>query len=278
MKLGLDSYSYHLAFGAHPDFTPRRRLTLLAFIERVADLGLDGFQIDPMHLGSRDRGYLDEVRAAAAERELFVEYGAIGTDPRRLARELAVAARLGSPVLRTFVGCDRHHPRTDLRAEIRGAVAGLRQVRRLAADLGIRIAVENHGDLATDELVEVIDRVASPWVGVCLDVGNPLLTLEDPLVSIRRLAAHAVTTHFKDYAVQQTNYGAKISGVALGEGCIDLPAALRLIRGAGRLDRLVLELPIEAAGSATAALAHEDHCVRRSVAYARRLLRTTQRR
>ncbi len=272
MKLGLDSYSYHLAFGAHPDFTPRRRLTLFAFIERVADIGLDGLQIDPLHLGSRDRGYLDEVRAAAAERALFVEYGTMGTDPRRLAREIAVAARLGSRVLRTFVGCDRHNPRTDVRAEIRRAVVGLRQVRGLAADLGVRLAVENHGDLATDELLEVIDRVSSPWVGVCLDVGNPLLTLEYPLAAIRKLAAHAVTTHFKDYAMKQTNYGAKIAGVALGEGCIDLPAALRLIRATGRLDRLVLEIPIEAAGSATVALAHEDRCVRRSVTYASRLL------
>jgi len=278
MKLGLDSYSYHLAFGAHPDFTPRRRLTLFGFIERAADLGLDGVQIDPMHLGARDRRYLDEVRAAAGERGLFVEYGTMGTAPRRLAREIAVAARLGSPVLRTFVGCDRHDPRTDLRAAIRRAAADLRQVIGLAADHGVRLAVENHGDLTTAELLEVIDRVASPWVGVCLDVGNPLLTLEEPLAAVSQLAAHAVTTHFKDYAVQQTNYGAKIVGVALGEGCIDLPAALRLIQAAGRVDRLVLELPIEATGSATAALAHEDRCVRRSVAYARRLLGRARRR
>jgi len=273
MKLGLDSYSYHLAFGAHPDFTPRRRLTLFGFIERVSALGLDGFQIDPLHLGARDRGYLDEVRAAAAARNLFVEYGTIGTDPRRLARELAVAARLGSPVLRTFVGCDRHHPRTDLGAEIRRAVAGLRHVRQLAADLGVRLAVENHGDLTADELLEVIRRVDSPWVGVCLDVGNPLLTLEDPLVAIRKLSAHVVTTHFKDYAVQPTNFGAKITGAALGAGCIDLSAAWRLIRATGRLDRLVLEIPIEAVGSPAAALAREDRAVRRSVAYARELLR-----
>ena len=47
MQLGLDSYSYHLAFGAHPDFSPKRKITLFDFIERVAALRLDGFQIDP---------------------------------------------------------------------------------------------------------------------------------------------------------------------------------------------------------------------------------------
>ncbi len=271
-KLGLDSYSYHLAFGAHPDFQPRRCLTLLAFIERVAALRLEGFQIDPMHLESRDRGYLAEVRAAAESRGLFLEHGSIGTDPRRLTRDLQVAARLGSPVLRTFVGCNRNDRRTDLKAEMRRAVAGLRAVRHLATDLDIRLAVENHGDLMTDELVEVVDRVNSPSVGVCLDVGNALLTGEDPLVAARKLAPHAVTTHLKDYALQPTNYGAKIAGVTLGEGVIDLPAILRVIRQAKRLDRIVLELPIEAQGTERAALDREDRCVQRSVAHARRVL------
>jgi sugar phosphate isomerase/epimerase len=271
-KLGLDSYSYHLAFGAHPDFKPRRRLTLFAFIERVAKLRLDGFQIDPMHLGSRDRAYLAEVRAAATAQGLFLEFGAIGTDPRRLARDLHVAARLGSPVLRTFVGCDRHDRRTNLKAEIRRAVAGLREVRSLAADLRIRLGVENHGDLTTDELLEVVGRVDSPWVGVCLDVGNAMLTGEDPLAATRRLAPYAVTTHFKDYALQPTNYGAKIAGVTLGEGLIDLPAVLRVIRRVGRLDRIVLELPIEAQRGERAALLREDQCVRQSIRYMRRAL------
>lgn len=272
LKLGLDSYSYHLAFGAHPDFKPRRPLSLLAFIERVAQLRLDGFQIDPLHLKSWDRHYLATVRAAAEAQGLFLEFGAIGTEPRRLARDLRIAAHLGSAVLRTFVGCNRYDRRSDLKAEIRRAVAGLKAVRSLATDLGVRLAVENHGDLKTDELLEVVRRVDSPAVGVCLDVGNPLLTGEDPLAATRKLAPYAVTTHFKDYTFQPTNYGAKIAGVALGQGVIDLPAVLRILRKAARLDRIVLEIPVEAQGAERTALGHEERCVQQSVAYARRVL------
>lgn len=272
MQLGLDSYSYHLAFGAHPDFTPRRRLTLFGFIERVAALGLDGFQIDPMHLATRDRSYLAEVRAAAAGLGLFLEYGTIGTDSRRLARELAIAERLGSPVLRTFAGFDRWHRRTQVPAEIRRTIAGLKRVRRMAEDHGIRIAVENHGDLTTDELLQVVRAVDSPWVGICLDVGNAMLTLEDPLAATAKMAPYAVTTHFKDYAMVPTNYGGKIAGVALGDGVIDLAAAMKLLRSKTGLDRIILEIPVEAAGGERAALAREDDFVRRSVRYARRQL------
>ena len=272
MKLGLDSYSYHLAFGAHPDFTPRRRLTLFGFIERVAALGLDGFQIDPMHLASRDRSYLAEVRAAAAGPGLFLEYGTIGTDPRRLERELAVAGRLSSPVLRTFAGFDRWHRRTQVPAEIHRAIRNLKRVCRMAEDHGIRIAVENHGDLTTDELLQVVRAVDSPWVGICLDVGNAMLTMEDPIAATAKMAPYAVTTHFKDYAMVPTNYGGKITGVALGDGVIDLAAAMKLLRTNTTLDRIILEIPVEAAGGERSALTREDDFVRRSVGYARRQL------
>ena len=276
MLLGLDSYSYHLAFGAHPDFAPRRRLTLFKFIAKVRALGLDSFQIDPMHLASRSRAHLAEVRVAAAEAGLFLEHGAIGLDPAQLRRELNVCVQLGSPVLRTFAGFNRHDPRTKVSAEIRRAVANLRKIRPVAADLGVKIAVENHGDLTTDELLQVIRAVDSPWVGICLDVGNPMLTLEQPLPAVEKMIAHAFTTHVKDYALEQTNYGAKINGVALGDGCIDLSAVIKVIRRRSALDRIILEIPVEARPGASAreVLHHEDDCVRRSVQRARRLLRS----
>lgn len=272
LRLGLDSYSYHLAFGAHADYAPRRRLTLFDFIARVAALGLDGFQIDPLHLTSRSRAYLAEIRAAAAERNLFVEHGAIGLEPRHLQRELAVSHRLGSPVLRTFAGFDRYDRRTDVAAEIRRAIAALKKVRAAAADLGVKLAVENHGDLTTDELVRIIRAVDSPWVGICLDVGNPLLTLEPPLPAVAKMAPYAVSTHCKDYAVRPTNDGARITGVALGRGVIDLPAVMQVLRAHSPLDRIILEIPVEAGGDGSRCLAREDACVRQSVAYARRRL------
>lgn len=275
MLLGLDSYSYHLAFGAHPDFSPRRKLTLFEFIAKVRALGLDGFQIDPMHLASRSRAHLAEVRAAAAAAGLFLEHGAIGLDPAQLRRELEVCVRLSSPVLRTFAGFNRHDPRTNVAAEIRRAIANLKKIRPVAAGLGVKIAVENHGDLTTDELLQVIRAVDSPWIGICLDVGNPMLTLEEPLPAVEKMAPYAFTTHVKDYALEQTNYGAKISGVALGDGYVDLPAVLKVIRTRSPLDRIILEIPIEArsGASARANLDHEDDCVCRSVLRARALLR-----
>lgn len=48
MKLGLDSYSYHLHFGKHPDFTPKNPVDVLWFLERCADIGFEGCQVDSL--------------------------------------------------------------------------------------------------------------------------------------------------------------------------------------------------------------------------------------
>lgn len=272
MKLGLDSYSYHLAFGAHTDFSPKKKMTIFEFIDRVAALNLDGFQIDPMHLTSRDKSYLAEIRSLAESNHLFLEYGTIGVESENLARELEICQWLGSPVLRTFVGFNRYDARTNVPVEIQQAIANLNQVKELAKKVNVKIAIENHGDVTTDELLQIVRSVAHPLVGICLDLGNPMLTLESPLPAVEKMAPFAITTHFKDYAVQLTNYGCKITGVALGDGNIDLQRAAQILCTQSALDRIILEIPIEARNNETEALAFEDACVRRSVIFAREQL------
>jgi len=273
MKLGLDSYSYHLAFGAHPDFTPNRKMNLFQFIDRVKQLGLDGFQIDPMHLKSRDPGYLKEIRQYTRQQGLFLEYGTIGVASDDLVRELDRARQLGSGILRTFLGFNRYDRDVDIRFEITTAIQQLNKVKDVAGELGIKIAIENHGDVTTDELIEIVEHISHPNIGICFDLGNPLVTLEEPVQAAGKAAPYIFSTHFKDYAIQLTNYGFKVAGVALGDGNIDLEAALKILTEQTSLDRIILEIPVEAMQDQQAALAREHDLVQRSVIYARQVLK-----
>ena len=273
MKLGLDSYSYHLTFGAHPDFTPERKMDLFQFIERVAELGLDGFQIDPMHLENKTTEYLNEILALTREKNLFLEYGAMGIEADYLGDELEICAQLESPVLRTFIGFDRYHKNTNIKDEIEGAIYHLKKVKPRAEALGIKIAIENHGDVNSLELLEIIQRVDSGNIGVCLDLGNSLVTFEDPLRVVERLAPHTFTTHFKDYAIRMTNFGFKVIGVALGEGNIDLFSALKILKEKTSLDKIILEIPVEAEAEESETLKKEDSIIRQSVDFARNVLK-----
>ena len=273
MKLGLDSYSYHLAFGAHADFEPENKMSLFQFIERTAELGLDGFQIDPMHLEHRDDGYLGEILSLKKEKNLFLEYGTIGIEAENLANELDICLKLESPVLRTFIGFDRYDKSVRIKQEIERSIDQLTRIKARAEAVDVRIAIENHGDVTSDELVAIIQQVDSPNIGICLDLGNSMMTLEEQLRAATKMAPYAFTTHFKDYAVGMTNYGFKVFGVALGDGNIDLHAALRILKEKANLDRIILEIPVEAGADEKRTLEKEDDCVRRSVEFARHVLK-----
>lgn len=272
MKLGLDSYSYHLAFGAHPDFSPSKKMNLFQFIERVKQLGLDGFQIDPMHLESKDEIYFREILNYAKEKNLFLEYGAMGIDADYLSNELDICVKLESPVLRTFVGFNRYSRDTNIDVEIEKVINNLTKVKSKAESLQVKIAVENHGDLNSDELISVVQKVNSPNVGICLDVGNTLMTFEDPVFAVGKMAPFAFTTHFKDYKINLTNYGFKVHGVALGEGNIDLISITKILNRKTKLNHIILELPVEAEKDEISTLKKEDKIVRKSVYYAKEIL------
>ena len=78
MQLGLDSYSYHLRLGKHSDFAPEEPADLEWFIEKAAELGFDGVQLDPAHIESKDEAYLTTLSNLVQEYGLYVEFGSAG--------------------------------------------------------------------------------------------------------------------------------------------------------------------------------------------------------
>ena len=59
----------------------------------------------------------------------------------------------------------------------------LKSVRARATDKNIKIAIENHaGDMQARELKTLVEGAGRDFVGVCLDSGNPLWTIEDPRI------------------------------------------------------------------------------------------------
>ena len=45
----------------------------------------------------------------------------------------------------------------------------------------MRIAIENHMELRSTELLQIAAQVASPVLGFCFDTGNSLAVLEEPI-------------------------------------------------------------------------------------------------
>jgi sugar phosphate isomerase/epimerase len=106
----------------------------------------------------------------------------------------------------------------------------------------LALGVENHKDWLTDELVDILRGIGSPHVGACVDFGNNLAFLEDPLETVEKLAPYAVTTHLKDNVMTPTPNGFALGDVALGEGALPLERMVGVLRRHRPDIHLVLEV------------------------------------
>lgn len=113
----------------------------------------------------------------------------------------------------------RQGPRWD--DMLRHARATLNREARRAADAGLIIAIENHQDLGSGELVAFAEE-AGANVGVAFDTGNPFAVGEDPVAFAIR-AGHLIRhVHLKDYVSQFTAEGFRLVRCAIGDGCVPL--------------------------------------------------------
>ena len=236
MKLAIDSFSYHLHLGKHW-FRPTRPRDLRWYCETSRTLGADGLHIDPAHVDlSRDVDWLAEY----TERHgLYVELGASGTSSEQLAAPLAAAERLGSRVLRTFIGGSCADGPNATAARARAARDDLTRSVELAERHNVCIAVENHGDVFLPDMLTLMER-DSPYLGVCYDSGNFAAVGEDPVEALEALLGRVVCTHLKDVCPADRFRDAKAFGppgaglhfCALGDGELPLARLVKMLRRA----------------------------------------------
>jgi sugar phosphate isomerase/epimerase len=281
MKIGIDSYCYHRQFGdPYPGLQEpaAKRMDVWDFLKRAKRLGVAGVSLETCYLPPLDSTFLERLRAwlDAAEMERVWAWGhpaglKSGTDPEAasdLVRHLGHAQAIGARVMRIVGGSRKTRP-ASWPQHRRQLVRMLRQLCKPAAEHGIVLAMENHIDLYVDEMLQVLEDVGSPWLGVCLDTGNNLRLFEDCALVAEKLAPWTRATHIKDLTAQGGNPRDFHfwPSVPLGKGIIDLPAVLRSLRKARYTGLLAIEVDF-----LHPAYGDEDRAVAESVKYLRGLL------
>jgi 3-oxoisoapionate decarboxylase len=290
MKLGLHTYSLNMhGIGqAWAGFTCPwpRQLTAFQLLDLLIVLDLEGAHLDDGVLEYLDEGYLKEVGTSARDAGLYLEYnfsmdrGGFGIGIQHdLKAAIQTAGALGADIVKVSmellrprpVAASRFHPKVIEQME---RVANmLTEAVPLAADHGIRLAVENHCDSFSEEIVWLLDRVDSPTVGACIDTVNGLHVTEDPMAAIERLAPRAITNHFRDDRIEFQRWGFKLVGTAVGEGDIDMRRAYELFRERSSMERINIETELETPlDDMQKALDMEIDAIRRSVRYCRQVL------
>jgi sugar phosphate isomerase/epimerase len=88
----------------------------------------------------------------------------------------------------------------------------------------------------------MLRRISSEYVGVCVDTGNSFSLLEDSMTVVEAYAQYAFAAHLKDMAVDEYEDGFLLADVPLGQGLLDLPRIVRVLRKARPEIRFSLEM------------------------------------
>jgi len=216
------------------------------FLEYCSSLGAGGIQIG---LDSLDPGYLDKLRRRTSELGVYLEV--IVSLPQcddsvDFERHVAAAQQAGAQCLRSACLNGRRYESFSSLNQWKDFVTESHQKIAQAVPIlekhHMALGLENHKDWTGDEMVALLQRHASEYLGVCLDTGNNISLLDDPRDLVGKLAPYAVTTHFKDMAVKDYPEGFLLSEVPLGQGVLDLSWMVDTIRKARPRARLNLEM------------------------------------
>jgi 3-oxoisoapionate decarboxylase len=246
-RLGVVAYSFSIRLAADRDAGTPGLADPLAFVEHCHRLGAGGVQVG---LGERDRDYVSRLRDKLEAHRMYLE-GVVRlpkdrADVDRFAAEVRTAKEAGAAVLRTVLSNGRRYETFDSAAAFRQwreqADASLALAEPVVARHDLRLAVENHKDLRSGEMADLLKRLDSRHVGVCVDTGNNMALLEDPLAVVQALAPWAYSVHLKDMAVAEYDGGFLLAEVPLGEGLLDLKKVVAVLWGARPEVRFNLEM------------------------------------
>lgn len=205
----------------------RRFADALAMLQHAHGLGAAGIQIGVRRW---DAALAHRLRETSEETGMFIE-GQISlpqdqVDTAAFAEQARLAKEAGVSVLRTVALSGRRYETFTDAAAFEDFKArswkSLTLAEPIMSRLDMTLAVENHKDWMIAELLDIMTRLSSAHVGVCLDTGNSISLLEDPASVIEAYAPFTVTTHFKDMDVRPYEDGFLLSEVPLGKGFIDL--------------------------------------------------------
>lgn len=216
IALGVDSLCWHmrLASGA---------TTIERVLESAASLGAPVLALNLHHVRERSVPELAALRGRARDLGLrvlaqgdFVGSPRLGDDistgVARVEAWIERTAALDSPSLRLVSGFYRAELAAEpklIEAERRYVSEVLARTAEGARAAGIRLLLENHSDFTVEEYERIVHDVGRDRMGVFLDLINPLVTFDDPVRAIERLAPLASSGHVRDFelrSIQQPDH------------------------------------------------------------------------
>jgi len=232
LRIGLNPYGLAYSIGLQGRGTARANaapMTMAEFIAMAGRRGAACVELDGRWLTNLSDQDLAETRAtiAASGMTPLCSDWLLHEPGETLDHALRYTAAVGAGLLRLHLTPVLEGARASQKARWRTLLDHARGVlndaARKAVDRGLTLAIENHQDLTSEELL-TFAADAGDNVGIVMDTGNPFAVGEDPVAFALRAAARIRHVHLKDYRAQFTAEGYRLVRCTIGEGCVPFTA------------------------------------------------------
>ncbi len=267
MKIGLSSYSLDrviksggLTLEEAVEWAARNGAEVMELVPFA-------FRFDDPATGEIDTLRIAKVKHRAADAgiqlcnysvpaDLLQEGEAQEEEIRRVCHEADIAAELGLARMRHDISSFRRPLSENTLSEfdrlLPRMVEASSRISEYARTRGVMTLLENHGFFINgcDRVERLLNGVTTGNYGLLLDTGNIICVDEDPAAAAARLAWRCEMVHLKDFYVRardpgdstqfecgghwfRSRGGKFLRGAILGQGDLDVPAALRALKEAG---------------------------------------------
>jgi sugar phosphate isomerase/epimerase len=261
VDIGIDTYSYHRLYGevrnGETQVPPNQRWPHdpERALAHAAALRANSVFLETCYLPPADQ-VVEAFRGAPGRLRLGFSWGhpwpmgtVHGLDGGRSAAAetdlrawIDASAGLSLPLMRFTAGSPASRGDDPADKLVHRLVAPIRRSADYAAEKGVALALENHGDLTAVEMVALLSIVERGNLGVCLDNVNLVRVGDDMAVGTDLLAPHTIMVQLKDCeGGDPTVPGGPIS-TALGEGTADIAGVLGTLRRHGFQGPVCVEL------------------------------------
>ncbi len=166
----------------------------------------------------------------------------------RVKKHVDIAKILGVKTMRHDVAFRPKEEATiaQFEADLDALVQACRNVADHAAQFGITTSLENHGFYvqSSDRVQRLIHAVDRPNFKTAMDIGNFMCVDEDSVSAVKKNLPYACMVHLKDFYLRpsyrnpgegwfQTLSGNYLRGAIVGQGDIDIPEVIRILKNSG---------------------------------------------
>ena len=207
-KLGLQGLLFNSLFDVSPTLDPAELAAARAEANRL------GLEISSM---------LGTVNPALPARSQPIVDAGGGDMQAGVERLVELAASIDIRDMFFIIGMieDRFEADVSWQAQLDGVAELLGRCAPALRRNGSKLLLKTHEEIATSEIVALVERIGTDVLGVAFDPVNVLCRLEDPVAAARRIAPYVAQLYVDDAVMRFQENGIRRFLAPLGEGFVD---------------------------------------------------------